>query len=48
MIQETSLPMGDGGLDRGDGGGAKSVRVEGIEDDVRVHGVRLSAGVEYV
>jgi len=43
MIQETSLPLGDGGLDRGDGGGAKSDMVEGVDNDIGVHGLHLPA-----
>ena len=43
MIQETSLPLGDSGLVRGDGVGAKSGMVEGVDNDIGVHGVHLSA-----
>ena len=43
MFQETSLPLGDSGLDRGDGGEAKSSTIEGVDNNIGVHGVHLPA-----
>ena len=44
MTQEAGLPLGDGGLDGRDGGEAEGLVVEGVDDNIRVHNVRLAAG----
>ena len=43
VLQETGLPLSDGGLDGGNGVRTEGLLVDGVEDDIGVHLVQLRA-----
>ena len=41
VLKKTRFPLDDGGLDGGDGVGAQSLVIDGVEDDIGIHLVHL-------